>query len=104
MEGFKVSSEEMQFDLRNYLMRRSKKKDRECYVLEAIHQSSPEVIRFCFLTNSDLKNHLPLFQELLDKGYTDMIRRMYDLDNKDRPCSDGDRKYKSPTNRERHSE
>lgn len=41
IEGFKVSSEDMNFDLRNYLMRRSKKKDRECYVLEAIHQSSP---------------------------------------------------------------
>lgn len=37
IEGFKVSSESMNFDLRNYLIRRSKKKDRVCYVLEAIH-------------------------------------------------------------------
>ncbi len=69
----------MHFDLRNYLIRRSKKTDKECYVLEAIHQSSPETLRFCFLTNNDLKKYLPLFNNLINKGYTEMIKRMYNI-------------------------
>lgn len=60
----------MQFDLRNYLIRRSKKTDKEWYVLEAIHMSSPDAIRFCFLTNNDLKKYLPVFNTLINKGYT----------------------------------
>jgi hypothetical protein len=82
LDGFKVSSEDMQFDLRNYLIRRSKKTDRECYVLEAIHQSTPEVLRFCFLTNADLKKYLPLFIDLIDRGYKEIIKRMYNIEIK----------------------
>lgn len=39
----------MNIDLRNYLIRKSKKKDKNWYVLEAINHSDPETLRFAFL-------------------------------------------------------
>ena len=49
--GFKVVSKarsSINIDLRNYLLRNSKKKDKKCYVLEAIKNEDPESVRFAF--------------------------------------------------------
>ena len=49
MAGFKVHSDKkINIDLRNYLLRKSKKKEVNCFVLEAIRSSKPQTIRFCF--------------------------------------------------------
>jgi hypothetical protein len=49
ISGFKINSQKkINLDLRNYLLRKSKKKDVTCYVLEAIRSSKPQTIRFSF--------------------------------------------------------
>ena len=96
IEGFKVSSVEMEFDIRSYLMRKSKKKDKDCYVLEAIHFSTPKVLRFCFLTNSDAKKYLDFIRGLIDLGYKEEIKRTYNMEvskssisrRKNSPCKE----------------
>ena len=64
---FKVISESnFNIDLRNYLMRVSKKKDRRCYVLESIKKVSPETIRFAFLS---VKDHEQNFEKIKERVY-----------------------------------
>jgi len=76
IDGFKILSKELKLDIRNYLIRHSKKKNRECYVLEAIRFTDPDVIRFCFLTETDRNEFLPVILNLIHLGYEEDIRRM----------------------------
>ena len=60
--GFKVISKarsSINIDLRNYLLRNSKKKDKRCFVLEAIKNEDPESIRFSFINDKDELEYLP---------------------------------------------
>jgi len=58
------------------LLRKSKKTDRECYVLEAIRSSEPQTIRFCFFDGDDQRIYLNEIKRLVDEGFKESIERM----------------------------
>jgi hypothetical protein len=48
--------------------------------LQAIRQTEPQVIRFCFLSNSDKNQIKPIIEGLIDRGYREMIKRMLNVE------------------------
>ena len=82
--------------MRNYLLRKSKKTERECYALQAIHQTEPQIIRFGFLSNSDRNQYLPVIQELIDRGYREMLKRMLNVEICSSSSSNGFLKMRPP--------
>lgn len=76
LDGFRLSCDLFEINLRNYLIRKSKKTDRDCYALQSIHQTDPSIIRFSFVNYNDRQRYLPILQNLIDRGYKEMIRHM----------------------------
>jgi hypothetical protein len=54
-------------------LRKSKKKEVDCYVLEAIRSSKPQTIRFCFKRKEEEKQNFALINELINAAYYDFI-------------------------------
>ena len=61
-------------------MRRSKKTDRECYVLEAVRPSEPVTIRFSFNSNKARDKYLPVFQIRIARGFSEILAQMMNYD------------------------
>ena len=63
LKDFKVSSDSsFNIDLRNYLMRVSKKKDKKWYALEAKKKMNPETIRFSFVSSEDHDKYVEIIR------------------------------------------
>lgn len=51
-------------------------------MLEAIHKSEPQTIRFCFLTNNDKTKYLHVIKDTIDQGFREMINKMTVIEDK----------------------
>jgi hypothetical protein len=54
MEKFKFSSKNhFNINFMNYILRKSKKKNPQCYILEVVNKTQPEHIRFSFANREE---------------------------------------------------
>lgn len=75
---------QFEIDLRNYLIRKSKKKDELGYVLEAIRNCNPETVRFFFPSKLDEQKNFQIILECTQEGCRQNIESHFTLMKKNK--------------------